>query len=67
MSRQDGKVITLEREPERRCDFCGVLAECRPYGPGGRDICLECAERDYYDVCVHNMGILLYGKTGELK
>lgn len=25
------------------CEMCGVIAECRPYGPNDEQICFDCA------------------------
>ena len=33
-------------EPDRACEMCGVIAECRPYGPNGEQICFECGMKD---------------------
>lgn len=36
----------IEREKPQQCDFCGKIAELRPYGPKGETICFECAMKD---------------------
>lgn len=28
---------------ERECQFCHITTDVRPYGPGDKDICIECA------------------------
>lgn len=33
-------VIAAERP--QQCDFCGKIAELRPYGPSGECVCFEC-------------------------
>ena len=33
-------------EPERRCELCGKIAECRPYGPNGEQACFQCGMKD---------------------
>lgn len=33
-------------EPERTCELCGKVDECRPYGPLGEQVCFECASKD---------------------
>lgn len=38
-----GVIQTL---PDRRCEECGKVDECRPYGKGGKWICFECSEKD---------------------
>lgn len=37
--------IILE-EPPQRCEMCGIIDECRPYGPNYEEICFECAMKD---------------------
>ena len=36
----------LQAQPDAACDSCGDIAELRPYGPGGSNICLPCAMKD---------------------
>ena len=33
-------------EKPQQCDFCGDIAELRPYGPNGEIICFPCAKKD---------------------
>jgi hypothetical protein len=33
-------------EPDRRCELCGKVAECRPYGPNGEQVCFDCGMKD---------------------
>lgn len=40
------KLGTIEDEPEQRCKLCGKLAETRPYGPNGEEVCFECGMKD---------------------
>ena len=37
--------IIYQKEPQE-CELCGKLAECRPYGPHGEQICYECGRKD---------------------
>jgi hypothetical protein len=46
MTRRVGNVIVVTPEPPRLCELCGAFAECRPYGPGGMQICFTCGEKD---------------------
>jgi hypothetical protein len=39
-------VVLIEREPPGQCELCGKLAQLRPYGPGGKRICVACGKRD---------------------
>lgn len=33
-------------EPPRRCEGCGIIDECRPYGLNHEEICHDCAMKD---------------------
>jgi hypothetical protein len=33
-------------EETRKCELCGKVAECRPYGPNGEDVCFKCGMKD---------------------
>lgn len=46
MSYVDGDTFVIEAEPHRKCSQCGKVAECRPYGPDGSDICYDCGMKD---------------------
>lgn len=41
-----GKIVLLEVEPDATCELCGEVAELRPYGPKGENICFACGELD---------------------
>lgn len=30
-------------EDPQRCEMCGKIDECRPYGPNDEEICFDCA------------------------
>lgn len=34
-----------EQFPEA-CEICGIVEECRPYGPNDENICFDCAMKD---------------------
>jgi len=36
----------IQEEPMQVCQMCGVIDECRPYGPNGEQICFECGMKD---------------------
>ena len=36
----------IEAEPDGVCDLCSAVAETRPYGPNGEEVCFECAMKD---------------------
>lgn len=47
MSRRvGGNIVILEVEPDRRCEFCGEITECRPAGPKGEQVCFDCGKKD---------------------
>lgn len=40
------RFVTIEAEPSRVCQQCGKVAETRPYGKGGIQVCFECGMAD---------------------
>lgn len=40
------RVVTIEPEPESKCELCGKITELRPYGPSGEKICFECGMKN---------------------
>lgn len=42
MTRAIKNILLIEKEKPKRCQFCGKVAETRPYGPNGEDICIDC-------------------------
>lgn len=36
----------IAEEPPQACQFCGIIDECRPYGPNDEEICFDCAMKD---------------------
>jgi hypothetical protein len=43
MTKRIGDVVVIHAEGEQQCDYCGTIAELRPYGKDGAAICFECA------------------------
>lgn len=39
-------VMCIEPTEPEQCEFCGVVDECRPYGPNGEKICFDCGMLD---------------------
>ncbi|GAA4366771.1 hypothetical protein GCM10023185_38160 [Hymenobacter saemangeumensis] len=39
-------VIIGEPQEDAPCELCGKVAELRPYGPNGENICFECGMKD---------------------
>jgi hypothetical protein len=33
-------------ESDQRCELCGEIEECRPYGPKGEQVCFNCGHKD---------------------
>lgn len=46
MSERIGNVVIIEPEPDGHCQLCGAVAETRPYGPDGKNICFACGQKD---------------------
>jgi len=36
----------ISPEADQACELCGIIAECRPYGPNDEQICFDCAMED---------------------
>jgi hypothetical protein len=36
----------IQEESPQACEMCGVIDECRPYGPNDEEICFDCAMKD---------------------
>lgn len=52
---------TIRREKPQQCDFCGKIAELRPYGPNYECICFECGNKNK-EVTEHRMIQYLKGE-----
>lgn len=66
MTQRIGNVVIIEDEEDQKCEICGKIAECRPYGPNGKQICFECAQKPEYNTIVKkNFKDRLTGKTDE--
>ncbi len=46
MSQRIDAAFIIEREQPQQCDFCGAIAELRPYGPNGEAICFPCGMKN---------------------
>jgi len=46
MTKRVGNLTIIEITDNAQCELCGVIDELRPYGPGGKNICFECGEKD---------------------
>jgi hypothetical protein len=46
MTHRKGQFVFIEPEPDDKCELCGAIKETRPYGPGGKRVCFDCAMKD---------------------
>lgn len=46
MSKVVGNKFYVSEEKESKCEYCGKVAELRPYGKNGENICFKCAMKD---------------------
>jgi hypothetical protein len=46
MTRCVGDVVIVGATPPGTCELCGKMAELRPYGPKGEEICFACGQLD---------------------
>lgn len=56
-----GLGIIQEQDPEC-CEMCGIIEECRPYGPNNENICFDCAMKDPVTT-EKKMGQYIFGDT----
>jgi hypothetical protein len=64
MSKNVNGIPIIEAEPDLICFQCGKIAETRPYGPNGEEICFECAMKDE-ETTAKMCGIKLFGDSPE--
>ncbi len=62
MSKKLGKLVIIQAENPQQCDFCGTIAELRPYGPKGEIICYDCGQKDP-KTTEKMMGRVLFGDS----
>jgi hypothetical protein len=46
MAERIGTTLVVAHTDPADCELCGQSAELRPYGPGGKNVCIECAYKD---------------------
>jgi hypothetical protein len=51
----------IQEEPMQVCQLCGVIDECRPYGPNSEQICFECGMKDK-EATEKKMGEYIFGE-----
>jgi hypothetical protein len=42
LSREQGKKFVISKQEPQVCEYCGKIAELRPYGKNGANICFQC-------------------------
>jgi hypothetical protein len=42
MSKKQGNKFVVEEQKPEQCEYCGEVAELRPYGKNGANICFKC-------------------------
>jgi hypothetical protein len=64
--------VTVIRDGKNKkvCELCGAVKELRPYGPGGKFICFDCAMKNLKETkkqCgkIFKKGITIIDATGE--
>jgi hypothetical protein len=55
-------IVVSSAEEHVRCKLCEKIAECRPYGPRGEQICYQCAMKDPAGT-ERQMARVLFGET----
>lgn len=55
------RVVVIEDQKDQSCDLCRTIAECRPYGPDGKNICFDCGLKNEPQTYI-NMIKILYDK-----
>jgi hypothetical protein len=43
MTRIVNGIVVIEPTTPEKCEYCGKIAECRPYGENNKAICFKCA------------------------
>ena len=46
MSKMINGIPVIFAEPPQKCEMCGKIAETRPYGKDGAEVCFECGMKD---------------------
>lgn len=55
-------MVIIEPTDHAKCELCGAVAELRPYGPNGENICYNCGMKDEAAVD-KKINELLFGGT----
>lgn len=63
MSYKVGKVFVSIQEEDNVCELCRKVAETRPYGKNGKEICFECSEKpENKETVEKNMTDIILGR-----
>lgn len=57
----NGIPIIYTEEPQK-CELCGKIAETRPYGKNGEEVCFECGMKDIETTKWRYRDLLFEGK-----
>lgn len=57
----------IAQQPDEMCEMCGVIDECRPYGPNDENICFNCATStpEAKEIAERKMAALIFGEEDE--
>ena len=66
MTKKIGNMIYIQEESPSVCEECGKVAEVRPYGKDGANICFDCGMKDE-DRTMNNFSVKLLGEEGEIQ
>lgn len=56
----------IAQEPDQMCEMCGLIDECRPYGPNDEQICFNCAMNKVGEDTVRKkMSAYIFGEKAE--
>jgi len=51
----------IQEESPQACQMCGVIDECRPYGPNDEENCFDCAMKDV-ETTERKMAAYIFGE-----
>lgn len=59
-----GRGFIAEELPQI-CELCGIIDECRPYGPNDEQICFGCATKtpEMKEIAEKKMAAYIFGET----
>ena len=56
----------IAEQPPECYEMCGIVDECRPYGPNGENICFDCAMNKVGEETVQKrMAAYIFGETDQ--